>query len=72
MQLPVSFEILHLSAVREVSQITVAMVNTDDELVDQCFHFRSSLVVFHNGLIEPLVGRQHRLPEIPAIDASER
>ena len=37
----------------------------------QSFHFHSSLVVVHDGLIEPLIGRQHRFPEIPAIDAGE-
>ena len=51
--------------------VAIAMVNTDDKLVIQSFHFRSSLVVLHNGLIEPLVGRQHRFPEIPAIDVGE-
>ena len=51
--------------------VAIAMVNTDDNLVIQLFHFHSSLVVVHDGLIEPLVCRQHRFPEIPAIDASE-
>ena len=51
--------------------VAIAMVNADDELVIQSFHFRSSLVVIHDGLIEPLVGRQHRFPEIPAVDAGE-
>ena len=37
--------------------VAIAMVNTDDKLVIQSFHFRSSLVVVHDGLIEPLVGR---------------
>jgi len=49
----------------------IAMVNTDDKLVVQSFHFRSSLVVLHNGLIEPLVSRQHHFPEIPAVDARD-
>ena len=48
--------------------VAIAMVNTDDDLVVQSFHFRSSLVVLHNGLIEPLVGREYRFPEIPAVD----
>ena len=51
--------------------VAIAMVNTDDDLVVQSFHFRSSLVVLHNGLIEPLVCRQYRLPEIPAVNAGE-
>jgi hypothetical protein len=37
----------------------------------QSFHFHSSLVVVHDGLIEPLVGRQYRFPEIPAVNAGE-
>ena len=51
--------------------VALTMVNTDDNLVIQSFHFRSSLVVVHDGLIEPLVCRQYRLAEIPAIDACE-
>jgi hypothetical protein len=51
--------------------VAIAMVNTDDKLVIQSFHFHSSSVVVHDGLIEPLVGRQHRFPEIPAVNAGE-
>ena len=51
--------------------VAIAMVNTDDQLVIQSFHFCSSLVVVHDGLIEPLVGRQYRFPEIPAVDVGE-
>ena len=51
--------------------VAIAMVNTDDKLVIQSFHFHSSSVVVHDGLIEPLVGRQYRFAEIPAIDAGE-
>ena len=54
-----------------IREMNIAMVNTDDNLVIQLFHFHSSLVVVHDGLIEPLVGRQYCLPEISAIDACE-
>ena len=37
----------------------------------QSFHFHSSLVVVHDGLIEPLVGMQYRFPEILAVNAGE-
>ena len=51
--------------------VAIAKVNADDELAIQIFHFHSSLVVVHDGLIEPLVCRQYCLPEISAIDACE-